>query len=174
MQIDADMVVLASAMIPHDNAPGLAQKVGIPYDKYGFYNESHPKLKPVESTTAGVFLAGACNAPRDIPESVAMASAAASKAIILFSSDSLEREPVVARVNEDLCAGCFYCRKVCPFGAVEVRDIKDINGVVYKEVAYINQGVCQGCGTCTATCLSKSIELAGFNNEEIFAEIAAL
>ncbi|MBX7041334.1 MAG: CoB--CoM heterodisulfide reductase iron-sulfur subunit A family protein [Ignavibacteria bacterium] len=174
VNIDADMVVLASAMIPHDNAPGLAQKVGIPYDKYGFYNESHPKLKPVESTTAGVFLAGACNAPRDIPESVAMASAAASKAIILFSSDSLEREPVVARVNEDLCAGCFYCRKVCPFGAVEVRDIKDMNGVVYKEVAYINQGVCQGCGTCTATCLSKSIELAGFNNEEIFAEIAAL
>lgn len=174
VEIESDLVVLASAMIPHDKAPELAQAIGIPYDKYGFYNEAHPKLKPVESTTAGVFLAGACQSPKDIPESVAMASAAASKAIILASSDTLEREPVVAHVNEDLCAGCFYCKKVCPFGAIEVHDIKDIDGVVYKEVAYINQGVCQGCGTCTATCLSKSIELAGFNNEEIFAEIAAL
>ncbi len=174
VQIDADMVVLATAMIPHDNAQSLAQTIGVPYDKYGFFSEAHPKLRPVESTTAGVFLAGACHSPKDIPESVAMASAAASKAIILFASDTLEREPVVARVNEDICAGCFYCMKVCPFGAVEVKDIKDINGVAYKEVAFINQGVCQGCGTCTATCLSKSIELAGFNNEEIFAEIAAL
>ncbi|MBV6477388.1 MAG: Electron transport complex subunit RsxB [Ignavibacteria bacterium] len=172
--VDADMVVLASAMIPHDNAPLLARTIGIPYDKYGFYNEAHPKLRPVESTTSGVFLAGACQSPRDIPDTVSMASAAASKAIILFSSDQLEREPVVAKVNEDICQGCFYCKKVCPFGAIEVKDIKDINGIVFKEVAYINQGVCKGCGTCTATCLSKSIELAGFNNEEIFAQIAAL
>lgn len=172
--IDADMVVLATAMIPQDNAPQLARTIGMPYDKYGFFNEAHPKLRPVESTTSGVFLAGACHSPKDIPESVAMASAAASKAIILFCSDYLEREPVVAKVNEDICQGCFYCKKVCPFGAIEVKDIKDVNGIVYKEVAYINQGVCKGCGTCTATCLSKSIELAGFNNEEIFAQIAAL
>lgn len=174
VEIDADLVVLATAMIPQDNSAALARTIGIPYDKYGFFNEAHPKLRPVESTTAGVFLAGACQSPRDIPESVAMASAAACKATILLSSDTLEREPVVAKVNEDLCAGCFYCKKVCPFGAIEVKDVKDLNGIVYKEVAYINQGVCQGCGTCTATCLSKSIELAGFNNEEIFAEIAAL
>jgi len=174
VEIDADMVVLATAMIAQQDASELAQTIGIPYDKYGFYNEAHPKLRPIESTTGGVFLAGACQSPKDIPESVAMASAAAAKALVLFGSDKLEREPVVAYVNESLCAGCFYCKKVCPYGAVEVKELKDRNGVVYKEVAYVNTGLCQGCGTCTATCPSKSVELAGFNNEEIFAQIAAL
>ncbi len=174
VEIDADMVVLATAMIAQQDASELAQTIGIPYDKYGFYNEAHPKLRPIESTTGGVFLAGACQSPKDIPESVAMASAAAAKALVLFGSDKLEREPVVAYVNESLCAGCFYCKKVCPYGAVEVKEVKDRNGVVYKEVAYVNTGLCQGCGTCTATCPSKSVELAGFNNEEIFAQIAAL
>lgn len=174
IEIDADMVVLATAMIAQQDASELAQTIGIPYDKYGFYNEAHPKLRPIESTTGGVFLAGACQSPKDIPESVAMASAAAAKALVLFGSDKLEREPVVAYVNESLCAGCFYCKKVCPYGAVEVKELKDRNGVVYKEVAYVNTGLCQGCGTCTATCPSKSVELAGFNNEEIFAQIAAL
>lgn len=172
--IDADMVVLATAMIAQPDASELAQTVGIPYDKHGFFNEAHPKLRPIESTTGGVFLAGACQSPKDIPESVAMASAAAAKAMVLFGSDMLEREPVVAKVNADLCAGCFYCKKVCPYGAVEVREVKTRDGVVLREIAYVNEGLCQGCGTCTATCPSKSIELAGFNNEEIFAQIAAL
>jgi heterodisulfide reductase subunit A2 len=172
--IDADMVVLATAMIAQPESSELAQTIGIPYDKYGFYNEAHPKLRPVESTTGGVFLAGACQSPKDIPESVAMASAAAAKALVLFGSDKLEREPVIAKVNEALCAGCFYCRKVCPYNAVEVRDVVTRDGIVLKQVAYVNEGLCQGCGTCTATCPSKSIELAGFNNEEIFAQIAAL
>ncbi len=172
--IDADMVVLATAMIAQPEASELAQTIGIPYDKYGFYNEAHPKLRPIESTTGGVFLAGACQSPKDIPESVAMASAAAAKALVLFGSDKLEREPVIARVNEDICAGCFYCKKVCPYNAVEVREILTREGVKIKEVAYVNEGLCQGCGTCTATCPSKSVELAGFNNEEIFAQIAAL
>jgi heterodisulfide reductase subunit A2 len=174
IEIDADMVVLATAMIAQTEASELAQTIGIPYDKYGFYNEAHPKLRPIESTTGGVFLAGACQSPKDIPESVAMASAAAAKAMVLFGSDKLEREPVVAKVNELFCAGCFLCKKVCPYGAVEVKEMKDRNGVVYKEIAYVNEGLCQGCGTCTASCPSKSIELAGFNNEEVFAQIAAL
>ncbi len=174
VEIEADMVVLATAMIAQGDASKLAQTVGIPYDKYGFFNEAHPKLRPIESTTGGIFLAGACQSPKDIPESVAMASAAAAKTMVLFGSDMLEREPVVARVNELLCGGCFYCRKVCPYSAVEVREIKDRNGVVIKEVAYVNDGLCQGCGTCTATCPSKSVELAGFTNEQIFAQIAAL
>lgn len=172
--IDADMVVLATAMIAQPEASELAQTIGIPYDKYGFYNEAHPKLRPIESTTGGVFLAGACQSPKDIPESVAMASAAAAKALVLFGSDLLEREPVIAKVNADLCAGCFFCKKVCPYNAVEVREILTREGIKIKEVAYVNEGLCQGCGTCTATCPSKSVELAGFNNEEIFAQIAAL
>ena len=172
--IDADMVVLATAMIAQPNSVKLAQTVGMSYDKYGFFNEAHPKLRPVEVSTAGVFLAGACQAPKDIPESVAMASAAAAKSLVLFGSDFLEREPTVAKVNESICAGCFYCQKVCAYNAIERKEIKDRQGNVIKTVAYVNAGLCQGCGTCNAVCPSKSVELIGFNDEQIYAQINAL
>jgi heterodisulfide reductase subunit A len=174
IEIDADMVVLATAMIAQQEAGKLAQTIGIPYDKHGFYSEVHPKLRPVETSTGGIFLAGACQSPKDIPESVSMASAAAAKALVLFGSDMLEREPTIAFVNENLCAGCFYCKKVCAYNAIEVKQIKDRNGNVIKEVAYVNSGLCQGCGTCNATCPSKSVELIGYTDEQIYAEIAAL
>ena len=172
--IDADMVVLATAMIAQPNASKLAQTIGISYDKYGFYNEVHPKLRPVEVSTAGVFLAGACQSPKDIPESVAMASAAASKSLVLFGADFLEREPTIARVNESVCAGCFYCQKVCAYNAIERKEIRDRKGNLIKTIAYVNSGLCQGCGTCNAVCPSKSVELIGFNDEQIYAEINAL
>jgi heterodisulfide reductase subunit A2 len=172
--IDADMVVLATAMIAQPSASKLAQTIGISYDKYGFYNEAHPKLRPVEVSTAGIFLAGACQSPKDIPESVAMASAAASKSMILFGSDFLEREPTVAHVNDSVCAGCFYCQKVCAYNAIERKEIKDRKGNLVKIVAYVNSGLCQGCGTCNAVCPSKSVELIGFNDQQIYAEINAL
>ncbi|MDP3150735.1 MAG: CoB--CoM heterodisulfide reductase iron-sulfur subunit A family protein [Ignavibacteria bacterium] len=172
--IDADMVVLATAMIAQPNATKLAQTIGISYDKYGFYNEAHPKLRPVEVSTAGIFLAGACQSPKDIPESVAMASAAAAKSLVLFGSDVLEREPTVARVNESVCAGCFYCQKVCAYNAIEKKEIRDRQGNLIRTIAYVNSGLCQGCGTCNAVCPSKSVELIGFNDEEIYAEINAL
>ena len=174
MTIDADLVVLATAMIPHDDSKKLAQTIGTPYDGYGFFSEAHPKLRPVESTTGGVFMAGACQSPRDIPESVAMASAAASKAMVMFGSDFLEREPTVAKVDERTCVGCFTCQKVCAYSAIEQKEIRDRQGNLLKTVAYVNTGLCQGCGTCNATCPSKSIELIGYNDEEIYAEIAAL
>ena len=172
--IDADMVVLATAITAQPDAVKLAQTVGMSYDKYGFYNEVHPKLRPVEVSTAGVFLAGACQAPKDIPESVAMASAAASKSLVLFGSDLLEREPTVAKVNESICAGCFYCQKVCAYNAIERKEIKDRQGNVVKVIASVNSGLCQGCGTCNAVCPSKSVELVGFNDEQIYAQINAL
>ena len=172
--IDADMVVLATAMMAQPNATKLAQTIGISYDKYGFYNEAHPKLRPVEVSTAGIFLAGACQSPKDIPESVAMASAAAAKSLVLFGSDVLEREPTVARVNESVCAGCFYCQKVCAYNAIEKKEIRDRQGNLIRTIAYVNSGLCQGCGTCNAVCPSKSVELIGFNDEEIYAEINAL
>lgn len=174
IEIDADMVVLATAMVAQPEASKLAQTLGIPYDKYGYYVEVHPKLRPVESSSGGIFLAGACHSPRDIPDSVAMASAAAAKACVLFGSDVLEREPTVALVNEYLCAGCFYCKKVCAYNAIEVKQIKDKQGNLIKEVAFVNSGLCQGCGTCNATCPSKSIELIGYTDEQIYAEISAL
>lgn len=172
--IDADMVVLATAIIAQPEATKLAQTIGISYDKYGFYNEAHPKLRPVEVSTAGIFLAGACQSPKDIPESVAMASAAAAKSLVLFGSDVLEREPTVAHVNESICAGCFYCQKVCAYNAIEKKEIRDRQGNLIRTIAYVNSGLCQGCGTCNAVCPSKSVELIGFNDEQIYAEINAL
>jgi heterodisulfide reductase subunit A len=172
--LDADMVVLATAMRPQPGIEALAQKLSVSYDQHGFINEAHPKLRPVETNTAGVFVAGACQAPRDIPDSVAMASAAASKILGLFSQAELEREPTVARVDPNLCAGCFHCERVCPYGAVERREIRDRKGNLLKVVAEVNPGVCQGCGTCQATCPSKSVELDGFTDQQIWAEINAL
>ena len=172
--IDADMVVLATAMRPQKGIEALAQKLSVSYDRYGFINEAHPKLRPVETNTAGVFVAGACQAPRDIPDAVAMASATASKILGLFSNEELEREPTVARVDAALCAGCFNCERVCPYGAVERKEVRDRKGRLLKTIAEVNPGVCQGCGTCQATCPSKSVELQGFTDEQIYAEVNAL
>ncbi len=174
VEIEADMVVLATAIQPQKGADALAQKLGISYDKYNFYSEAHAKLRPVECATAGIYLAGACQGPKDIPETVSQASAAAAKVMTLFSKDKLEREPIVARVKESACVGCFACKKVCAYGAVEVKEIRDRQGNLIKTVAYVNPGVCSGCGTCQATCPSKCVELDGYTDEQIVAMIEAL
>ena len=174
VSIDADMVVLATAMRAQPGIASLAQKLSISYDQHGFLNEAHPKLRPVETNTAGVFVAGACQAPRDIPDSVAMASATASKVLGLFSKELLEREPLIARVDRLTCTGCFHCERVCPYGAVERKELKDAKGKFIRMIAEVNQGVCQGCGTCQATCPSKSVELDGFTDEQIYAAVNAL
>jgi len=174
VEIAADLVVLADAVVPQPGSQGLAQMLGVSYDEYGFYSEAHPKLRPVETAKAGVFLAGACQAPKDIPDSVAQASAAASKVLALFSQPELEREPIVAHVNEATCVHCRTCINACPYSAIEDKDITDSKGNVLRTVATVNAGVCQGCGTCVAVCRSGSIDLDGFTDEEVLAEIAAL
>jgi heterodisulfide reductase subunit A len=174
VEIEADMVVLATAVQPQKGAELLAQKLGISYDKYNFYSEAHAKLRPVECATAGIYLAGACQGPKDIPETVSQASAAAAKVMSLFSRDKLEREPIVARVKESGCVGCFACKKVCAYGAVEEKEIRDRQGNLIKTVAFVNPGVCAGCGTCQATCPSKSVELDGYTDEQVIAMIEAL
>jgi len=174
MDIEADMVVLATAMTAQKGADKLAQILNISYDEYNFFSEAHPKLRPVETNTAGIFLAGACQAPKDIPETVAQASAAASKVQALFSSDELEREPIIARVNEETCVACWYCHTVCPYKAIEKKEIKDRQGRTVRWVAYVNEGLCSGCGLCNAICPSDSVELEGFNDEQVYAEIGAL
>jgi heterodisulfide reductase subunit A len=174
VRVDADLVVLATAIRPSPGVEALAQKLGVPYDEFGFLSEAHPKLRPVETASAGVFLAGACQAAKDIPEAVAQASAAASKVQVLLSADELEREPTVAVVDENTCVGCFACEAVCPYGAVERKEIKDRSGRLLKTIAYVNPGVCQGCGTCVATCRSNSVDLAGFTDKQLYNEIRAL
>ncbi len=180
VEIEADLVVLATAMVPQPDAEAFAQKMKISYDEDRFLSEAHPKLRPVEMNTAGIFVAGACQAPKDIPETVAQASGAAAKVIGLFSREELSREPVVAVVNRcappdfSTCIGCFLCETACPYQAIEHEDITGRDGSVVKTVARVNQGVCQGCGTCVALCRSKSIDLQGFTNEQVFAEILTL
>lgn len=180
VEIEADMVVLASAAIANEGAEALAQTLHVSYDAHKFFAEAHPKLKPVETNTAGIMLAGACQAPKDIPESVAAASGAAAKVIGLFSKDELTREPLVAVVNRfpaplySTCVGCFMCQPVCPYNAIEKEEIKDRNGNIIKELAYVNPGLCQGCGTCVALCRSKSIDINGYTNSQIYEEVVAL
>ncbi|MEK6531011.1 MAG: CoB--CoM heterodisulfide reductase iron-sulfur subunit A family protein [Deltaproteobacteria bacterium] len=173
VEIEADMVVLATAIVARQGADTLAQRLGIGYDKYKFYNEYHPKLRPVETVTAGIFLAGACIGPADIPDSVAQGSAAASKALGLLSADELQREPVVAKVNEATCNACWDCLTACPYSAIERHGLKNRKGTVVRMVAMVNEGVCQGCGVCVAACRSKSIDLNGYTDEQVFAAINA-
>jgi len=172
--IAADMVVLATAMLPTTGSDHLAQKLGVGYDEYGFLTESHPKLRPVETNSAGVFVCGACQAPKDIPEAVAQASAAAAKVLIMLSQPMLTRDPEIAKVDEQRCAACFACGKACPYNAIERVDIKDRKGNVVKGTARVNPGLCMGCGTCVAVCPSKCIDLEGFTEQQIYAQIESL
>ncbi len=174
VKIKADLVVLATAMVPPKGIKELAQKLGIGYDQYGFLTEAHPKLRPVETSTAGIYLAGACVSPRDIPDSVSEGSGAAAKVMGLLSKDEFEKEGVVAKVNEITCTGCMNCIRICPYKAITLKDIKDRQGNLIKQVAEVNPGLCTGCGTCTPTCPSRSIDLQGFTDEELYSEINAL
>ena len=150
------------------------------YDSHHFFAEAHPKLRPVETNTAGIFLAGACQSPRDIPETVSQASGAASKVAGLFSQEELTREPLVAVVNRtapplySTCTGCGLCMPACPYQAIEMEEIGTRDGMVVKVAAKVNPGLCQGCGTCVALCRVKAIDLQGYTNEQIYAELMAL
>jgi heterodisulfide reductase subunit A len=180
VEIEADMVVLATASVANPGSEELAQIVHVSYDRYKFFAEAHPKLKPVETNTAGIFLAGACQAPKDIPESVSAASGAAAKVLGLFSNSELTRDPLVAVVNRmapplfSTCIGCFLCQPVCPYNAIEREEFKTRDGKLLKAVAKINPGLCQGCGTCVALCRSKSIDIYGYSNQQMYTEVAAL
>ncbi len=167
VEIEADLVVLATALVPNRDAVELAKKLNIPYDQYGFYTEVHPKLQPVDSVTKGVFLTGACQFPRDIPDTVAMSGAAAAGVCGLFSQDELTIEPRIAGVNEQRCTSCFNCIDVCPFGAIEIVEHDG------RKIAHIEQSLCAGCGNCASTCRVRAIDVAGFRDEQIYAQIRA-
>ncbi len=149
VEIAADMVVLAMAIRPSRGTEELAKKLKIALDKDGFLAEAHPKLRPVESMTSGIFLAGAAQAPKDIPEAVGQASGAAAKAIAILSQDRLFHSPTVARVLRNLCTGCAMCVNVCPYEAISLKEGK----------AEVNEILCEGCGTCSATCYRNAIQV---------------
>lgn len=177
LHIDADMVVLAGAIEPNKSARPLATMLTASMDTNDFFTEAHPKLRPVESPTAGVFLSGMCQGPKDIPETVAQAGAAASKVIGLLAKDHLVGNPCVAHSDEWMCNGCSQCETVCPYGAITYEEkefrMPDRTTKV-RRVAQVNPAVCQGCGACTVTCPSGAMDLNGFSNAEIMAEVDAL
>jgi heterodisulfide reductase subunit A len=174
VEIEADMVVLAAAMEAQPDAKDLARKLGVSTDEYNWFSEAHPKLKPVEVLTAGIYLAGACQYPKDIPDSVAQASGAASKVVGLFAKPNIQSEPTTAEVNETTCAACLLCKEVCPYTAIDSKVLTDRAGNPIKTVASVNEGLCHGCGTCVAACRSASIQLKGFKDNQLIAEIDAL
>jgi len=171
--IDADLVVLAAAIEPDQTAKSVATMLTASIDTNNFFTEAHPKLRPVESPTAGIYLSGVCQGPKDIPETVAQASAAAVKVVGLLSKDQLTCNPCVANSNEMLCNGCSSCEKVCPYGAISYID-KEVRRGDIRRVAFVNEAVCQGCGACTVTCPSGAMDLKGFTNKQIMAEVDAI
>ena len=177
LHIDADMVVLAAAIEPDKSARHLATMLTASMDTNDFFTEAHPKLRPVESPTAGIFLSGVCQGPKDIPETVSQASACAAKVIGLLAKDHLVGNPCVAHSDEMLCNGCSSCEKVCPYGAISYSD-KEFRGpnrtTLIRRVASVNEAVCQGCGACTVACPSGAMDLKGFSNKQIMAEVDAI
>ncbi|MBU0702083.1 CoB--CoM heterodisulfide reductase iron-sulfur subunit A family protein [bacterium] len=170
VEIDADMVVLATGLEPKKDAQNLAQLFHISYDQNGFYTELHPKLAPVETAIAGVFLAGCCQGPKDIPDTVAQASATASKVGALLSQERLEIEPMISEVTPLLCSGCQRCYHACPYSAIEMED-KEVRRGEIRNVAKVLVSVCKGCGVCVAGCYCKAIELKGFTDRQLMGEI---
>ena len=162
-EYDYDMVVLSVGLQPPANSETLRQTLGISKSADGFLMEAHPKLRPVDTLTDGIYLAGVAQGPKDIPDAVAQASGAAARAAIPMIKGEVEIEPIVAAVDEEVCGGCEVCIELCPFGAIEKADGK----------AHINIALCKGCGTCVGACPSGALDQQHFKTSQIMAQIAA-
>ena len=174
--VQADLVVLETAMAPAAGSAYTAALAGVSTDKDGWLTEAHPKLRPVETPTAGVFLCGTAQGPKDIPDTVAQASAAAAKVLGLLAKDELETSPLISMVETTKCSGCRFCEQVCPANAISMVDIPFMhNGQkALRRVAQVNSGLCSGCGACAAACRSGCIDLCGFTNKQVLEEVDAL
>ncbi len=163
LRVPVDMVILSPAIRARQEAADLGRLLGVSRGADGFFLEKHPKLGPVETPTDGVFLAGTCSGPMDIPETVAQGSGAAAQVLSLFQRGTVELEANYAVVREELCSGCKTCLDICPFGAISFDEAKD--------VSVINEALCKGCGTCAAACPSGAILSRHFTTEQVLAEI---
>jgi heterodisulfide reductase subunit A len=159
--VDVDMVILSTGFEPQSDTASVAAQFGISRSRDGFFAERHPKLAPVETVTEGIYLAGACQSPKDIPDSVAQAGAAAAAALSLMDQGMIALDPSIAEVNTLRCAGCGQCVAACPYQAVSL----------VNNVAQVNGYLCKGCGTCAATCPNKAMSLIHFDDRELVAEI---
>ncbi len=165
-KIPVDMVVLAVALEPQADADNVRRMFGISCSTEGFFLEKHPKLAPVNTASDGVFLAGACQGPKDIPDTVAQADAAAAKALALIDAGQIELEPNTAWIDEEMCSGCKTCIPLCPFNAIS-RDEE-------RQIAVIDEALCKGCGTCVAACPSGAAKQKLFGFEQIDEELEGI
>lgn len=163
LRVPVDMVILSPAMKARKDSDDLGRLFGVSRDSAGFFIEKHPKLGPVETTSDGIFLAGTCSGPMDIPESVAQGSGAASKALSLLQRGTVELEANTAQVIDDYCSGCKTCITLCPYDAITFDE--------EKKIAVIQEALCKGCGTCAAACPSNAIKSRHFTTEQVIAEI---
>jgi heterodisulfide reductase subunit A len=159
VEIPADLVVLATAMVPAQGIKELASRLRISTDEYGFLKEAHLKLQPVETLTSGIFIAGTAQSPKDITDTVAQASAAASKVVALFSAKEYVRSPTIARVDKDVCKGCGICVNACTYSAIELDNL--------KKVSIVNEALCEGCGACAAVCPSGAMQQKNYTKKQL-------
>ena len=171
VQINPDLVVLGTGLVPNRDLEKISSLLHASRSSDGFLLEAHPKLRPLESAVAGVFLAGACQGPKDIPDTVAQASGAAAKAIGLLSTGEIEIEPLKAVVDKDLCSGCRICESICPFVAIEMK-LEKVKGEE-KFRAEVIEAVCQGCGACSSACPTSAIKIQQYGNEQILTQVDA-
>lgn len=159
VKVEADLVVLAQALVPEEGTQSIVSQLKLAKGPDGFLKEAHPKLRPVESLTAGVFLAGTVQGPKDIPETVAQASGAASKAATILAAPVLYHEPATAIVDDALCTGCEICSTLCPYSAIAKNESTGI--------AEVNRALCEGCGVCAAGCPTGAVTLINMTEEQI-------
>ncbi len=162
-RLPVDMVILMGAIEPQTDAKDLGLRCGISCSMAGWYTERHPKLDPVATMTDGVFVAGTCQGPKDIPASVAQGAAAAARIQAMITKGRVMIEPIVASIDEEACSGCRICNNLCPYNAIEYDEENAVSRII--------TALCKGCGTCVAACPANAITGAHFSNEQVFAEI---
>jgi len=172
LTIQTDLLVLSTGITPSPDNERLSKMLKVPLNQDGYFLEAHMKLRPVDFATEGIFLAGLAHSPKSIEESISQANAAVSRALTYLSKKELETVGTISEVDERKCIGCGLCESVCPYKAIEILTKRTMVGE--KQVAQINKVLCKGCGACTASCRSGSIDLKGFTNAEVVAQITEL
>jgi heterodisulfide reductase subunit A len=172
LEHETDMVVLSVGLMPRSDRREIIDMLKLSSSPDQFYLEAHPKLRPVDTATDGIFLAGACQGPKDIPDAVGQAKGAASAAMILMASGKVKVEAQTSIVDEATCRGCGFCVEVCPYSAIELVEVNRMGWPV--KVARVNEALCKGCGACAAACLSGSIQQRSFRDLQILPQIEVL